>query len=124
MAYEDILKKRVFIADDDPGIVDSLKFMLDEEGYSVITNKSDDYIPEIIELQPDLLLLDIWMSGLDGREMCRTLKKQINTKDIPIIMISANKDTGQFAKDAGADDFIEKPFDMQELLEKVDKYVN
>jgi CheY-like chemotaxis protein len=71
---------------------------------------------------PDLILLDIWMAGIDGREICKHLKNQSLTKYIPIILISANSDTEEIAKQAGADDFICKPFDMDNFLQKVAKY--
>jgi CheY-like chemotaxis protein len=71
---------------------------------------------------PDLLLLDIWMSGMDGKEICKHLKSQEVTKHIPIIMISANKDTQKIAFECGADDFIAKPFQMKNLLQKVAQY--
>jgi CheY-like chemotaxis protein len=78
----------------------------------------------MVERQPDLLLLDIWMSGLDGREICKALKLQDHTKHIPIILVSANRDTEQIAHDAGADDFLNKPFDMDDLLRKVAERVS
>jgi CheY-like chemotaxis protein len=63
------------------------------------------------------------MSGQDGREICKFLKTNDLTKDIPIIMISANRDTEKMAKESGADDFLEKPFQMKDLLEKVVKHI-
>jgi CheY-like chemotaxis protein len=71
---------------------------------------------------PDLLLLDIWMSGQDGRDICKYLKKNPTTKNIPIILVSASRDIMQSAKNAGADDFIAKPFEMETLLDKVRHY--
>ncbi len=71
---------------------------------------------------PDALLLDVWMSGQDGREICKFLKNRSNTKHIPIIMISASKDVAASVKAAGADDFLTKPFEMDELIKKVKKY--
>jgi len=70
-----------------------------------------------------LLLLDIWMAGVDGRDVCKYLKSQQPTKHIPIIMVSANQDTEKIAREAGADDCITKPFDMYKLLERVAQYV-
>jgi DNA-binding response OmpR family regulator len=63
------------------------------------------------------------MSGVDGRDICKQLKSKKQTKNIPIIMISANKDTEKIAKNAGADGFIAKPFEMKELLTTVGRYV-
>ncbi len=70
--------------------------------------------------QPDLLILDIWMSGTNGRDICKKLKKSKITENIPIIMISANPDTPLISKKCGANDYIFKPFDVYALLEKID----
>ena len=112
-------KKRVLVADDDPAILDSLKIMLELEGYHVDTTVDGEVVYKMEKNYPNLLLLDIWMSGQDGRDICRYLKSEPHTKNIPIIMISASRDVMKSAKDAGADDFIEKPFEMEELLHKV-----
>ena len=117
-------KKSIVVADDDPAIVDALQFMLEEEGYSVRTTVDGQTVSVMFEEEPDLLLLDIWMSGQDGRDICKFLKSRETTKDIPIIMISANKDTQEIAKEAGADGFITKPFEMNDLLDKVAKCID
>jgi DNA-binding response OmpR family regulator len=79
---------------------------------------------DLREHLPDLLLLDIWMSGVDGKDICKHLKSAAATKHIPVIMVSAAKDIEQIAKDSGADDFIPKPFQIEDLLAIVAKYVN
>lgn len=112
-------KKKILVADDDPAIVDAIQIMLEDAGYEVSTTVDGETVYKMEKEYPDLLLLDIWMSGQDGRELCKFLKSRDATKEIPIIMISANKDTAKMAKDSGANDFIEKPFDMNELLKKV-----
>jgi DNA-binding response OmpR family regulator len=117
-------RKKILVADDDPGIIDAINFVLSENGYHVTSVLQGEKVIDMFRFKPDLLLLDIWMSGSDGREICKELKHQESTKDVPIIMISANKDTEQMAKIAGADDFVSKPFEIDDLLEKVRKYVN
>ncbi len=116
-------RKKILIADDDAGILDSLTMMLEDAGYDVDTTINGATVQDMREELPDLLLLDIWMSGMDGRDICKHLKSQKLTKRIPIIMISANKDAAQIAKEAGADDFIAKPFQMDDLLAIVAKHV-
>ncbi len=116
------MKKKILIADDDPAICDAVKMMLELEGYEVDTTVNGATIYKMESEFPDLLLLDIWMSGQDGRDICRYLKKESHTKHIPIIMISASKDVKSSAHQAGADDFIAKPFEQEELLEKIAKY--
>ena len=116
-------KKKVMIADDDPGILDALTIMLEDGGYEVETTTNGSTIRDMKEELPDLLLLDIWISGWDGREACKYLKGQELTKHIPIIMISATRDLAESSKNAGADDFLAKPFQMDDLLAKVAQYV-
>ncbi|HEY4327701.1 MAG TPA: response regulator transcription factor [Mucilaginibacter sp.] len=117
------MPKRILIADDDPGILDAIGIMLEFEGYEVkcITNCASLLTME--SNFPDLLLLDIWMSGTDGRDVCKQLKQKTSTNKIPIVMISASKDIQCSALQAGADDFLAKPFEMDDLLEKIEKYI-
>ena len=107
------------IADDDPGILDAVEAMLEFGGYDVSTTSNGATLLEMKEGFPDLLLLDIWMSGTDGRDVCKLLKQDDKTREMPIIMISASTELEKSAKEAGADDFLEKPFDMDELLDKI-----
>lgn len=118
------MTKKILIADDDPAILESIQMILEDAGYDVITTANDETVIKMQKEVPGLLLLDIWMSGQNGQDICRQLKSQKATSHIPIIMISANRDTKQIAKESGADDFLAKPFDMQELLDKVKKYIN
>jgi CheY-like chemotaxis protein len=89
----------------------------------VDTTLDGQTIYKLKKVFPDLLLLDMWMSGEDGREICRYLKKEAETKHIPIIMISAGRDIKEAAKEAGADDFLAKPFEFDDLLKLVKKYI-
>lgn len=107
------------IADDDPGIVDAVEMLLEFEGYEVTSTVDGTTVLDMKEELPDLLLLDIWMSGEDGRDICKKLKEGKLTKDIPVIMISASRDVRDSAIAAGADDFLAKPFEMDELLQKI-----
>lgn len=115
------MKKKILIADDDPAITDALQMMLELEGYKVDITMSGETIYRMDKKYPDVLLLDIWMSGEDDREICKYLKQNPLTQHIPIIMISASKDVEKSAKSAGANDFVAKPFEMEELLKKIKK---
>ena len=115
--------KKVMIADDDPGIVDSLSMMLEFEGYEVTSTLNGASLLDMDNNLPDLLLLDIWMSGIDGRDICKKLKQQPHTSRLPILMISASKDIQSSAFEAGADDFLAKPFEMDELLQKIQQNI-
>lgn len=113
--------KKIMIADDDPGIVDAIEMLLEFEGYQVTTTADGADVLHLKDNLPDLLLLDIWMSGEDGRDICKKMKQLEATKNIPIIMISASRDIKESAMAAGADDFLPKPFEMNELLDKIKK---
>jgi DNA-binding response OmpR family regulator len=114
--------KRVMIADDDPGILDAVGIMLEFEGYEVSTTLNGATLLDIENELPDLVLLDIWMSGVDGRDICRQLKQMEKTSKIPVLMISASKDIEQSALESGADDFLAKPFEMDDLLQKIGRF--
>ncbi len=118
------IKKKVLVADDDTAILEVVTYMLEDAGYDVKTTVDEQTEAMAQQYVPNVILLDIWMSGMDGRKICKSLKTHKSTKHIPIIMISANKDTKKFAKESGADSFLAKPFEMEELLAKVAKYVN
>ncbi|MGI8419327.1 MAG: response regulator [Candidatus Levyibacteriota bacterium] len=115
-------KKKILVADDDTAILDVFTLMLEDAGYEVTSTVDGQTVQKVRNELPDLILLDIWMAGVDGQAICKQLKSLKKTKHIPIIMISANKDTREIAKKAGADDFVAKPFEMQDLLVKVEKY--
>ena len=116
--------KKVLVADDDPAILDVMRMMLEFEGYEVATTLNGATILQMETEMPDLLLLDIWMSGTDGRDICRKLKQSEKTYKIPIVLVSASKDIERSAFEAGANDFIAKPFEMSELLQKIEKNIS
>jgi CheY-like chemotaxis protein len=108
--------KCVLVCEDDEGITDIAQIVLESRGYNVIIqNDSTGVYNRIAEVKPDLILLDLWMPGLSGEEITRQLKADPQTKHIPIIIMSANKDTAQIAREAGAEAFLAKPFDIVAL---------
>lgn len=116
------MSKKILIAEDDEGILDAMKIMLEMEGYEVKTTVDGEALHDMEEELPDLLLLDIWMAGMDGRTICRYLKSQERTKHTPIILMSASREAEKTARDVGADDFLAKPFDFDQLVAMVAKY--
>jgi DNA-binding response OmpR family regulator len=115
--------KKILIADDDSDILDALSLMLADADYDTETILEGLTVQQISDSHADLLLLDIWMSGIDGRDICRELKSREETRKLPVIMISANKNVARLSKEVGADDYLSKPFDMDDLLAKVAKYI-
>lgn len=116
--------KEILLAEDDAAIVESIKMMLEDEGYHVSTTLTGEELSNLDVELPDLLILDIWMAGINGRDVCQRLKSQERTRHLPIIIVSANRDTRQIAQEAGADDFLLKPFDIDDLLDKVEHYTH
>ncbi len=118
------MAKTVLICEDDEGIIDVVTIVLQEKGYNVIPLLSSREVYKMVdEKKPDLILLDLWMPHITGGEIATVLKQKDETKHIPIIIVSANKDTEQIATQSGADSFICKPFDIEELEETVAKYL-
>jgi DNA-binding response OmpR family regulator len=117
-------KKKLLVVDDDEDILEFLKVILEEEGYIVITTDKDDYLEKLHnKTLPDLILLDLLLSGKDGRDIVTYLKMQENTKHIPIIMFSAHPNAQEMARNAGVDDFVAKPFEIGLLLNKIAQYL-
>lgn len=116
--------KKILVIDDDEGILEAFELMLTSLGYEVETStKNGDYLEQKLKSLPDLIILDVLLSGTDGRDICKKLKTQEHTKHIPIIMVSAHPDARDTALEAGAEDFLAKPFDMGDLLKKIEKYI-
>lgn len=112
--------KTALVIDDDPDILDFLHTLLELEGYQVtVTTRGDDLEMLRRESLPDLILLDVFLSGTDGREIVKELKQQEQTRAIPVIMFSARADVEAMARAAGADDFLVKPFNVDTLLTKI-----
>ena len=110
------------VADDDTAILDSISLVLKHEGYDVDTTAQGETVLNMAEI-PDLLLLDIWMSGVDGRDICKQIKQNEATSKVPVLLVSASREIEQSAREAGADDFLAKPFEMKDLIEKVKKNI-
>lgn len=117
-------KKKILVVDDDPGILKTLEFMLEEAGYEVMKNTDGETVENQIKKNiPDLILLDVWMPKINGSKLARQLKNHQATKNIPLILISAVSDSVKVVKDSGADDFLAKPFNMYDLLFLIKKYL-
>lgn len=110
-------KKKILIIDDEPSIVEVLVMMLSDAGYEVEGISSGHTFEMIKRAKPDLVLLDVWMSGIDGRKICLSIKEDNSMKDVAVYLVSASKDIERYAKEARADGFIEKPFEMQRILD-------
>ena len=110
---------KILVADDDPTIEEAISLVLKDEGYTVKKTPENKIVPVAEKEAPALLVLDIYMSGVDGREVCKEVKERKSTRNIPVLLISAGYDIETSARKSGADDFLAKPFDMEQLVSKV-----
>jgi Response regulators consisting of a CheY-like receiver domain and a winged-helix DNA-binding domain len=111
---------RILVVDDDQSILDAMEIALNLEGYEVeTTTRGEETFSKIESFKPGLILMDVYLSGMDGREICKQIKDKEETKNIPVIIFSANRSMKEVFEESGANDFIGKPFNMDELYEKV-----
>jgi len=111
--------RRILAVDDDKDILEVLQYILEESGYEVDVLADGRYLFDRIKANaPDLILLDIMLGGLDGRELCKNVKTGRETQNIPVILTSASHDVARqyLGQSYGPDDFIAKPFDIDVLL--------
>lgn len=113
--------KKILVVDDDPAILEVIKIILEDSDYHVMISENGDIFNLVEEYDPDLILLDVLLSGEDGREIAKNLKNGNKTKNIPIVMISAHPSAAAAVVQTGANDFISKPFDIDYFLEVVER---
>ena len=117
-------KGKILVVDDEIYIVHILDFSLGMEGYEVVTAlDGEQALERVASEKPDLIVLDIMMPKLDGYEVCRAVKSNPATKNVPVILLSAkgrNVDQ-KMGFDVGADDYITKPFSPRKLVERINQ---
>ncbi|MFD2870977.1 PleD family two-component system response regulator [Mucilaginibacter ximonensis] len=115
--------QRILAIDDDKDILEILQLILEYKGYEVETLADGRHLFETIkQYHPDLIILDIMLGNFDGRKLCSELKSHRDTRDIPVILLSASHTVhGNFHKNGNPDDFIAKPFDIDILLNSVER---
>lgn len=116
---------KIFIVDDNPDVLQLMQMLLSSRGYEVeVTPRGEEVIQIVETFKPHLIFLDVHLSGMDGRDICKQLKTTEGLKDIPVILFSANILKGASITESLADEFIAKPFDIHELLVKVNKLLD
>lgn len=112
---------KLLIADDNEDLLELMQLFLEEKGFEVKTvSTKRKLLSEIKNYTPDLILLDVFLNGEDGREICKQLRENIKTKKVSILIISANPYAIKEYKSYGADGFVEKPFELEDLVEKIE----
>ncbi len=117
------MKKKILVVDDSAAILDVVTLALEMADCEVSTGLTGDCFQQMEHNLPDLILLDVLLSGEDGGEICRRLKSDEQTRHIPVILISAHVGLVETAEECGADGLLVKPFRLSELREMVNKYL-
>jgi DNA-binding response OmpR family regulator len=116
------VSKRVLIADDEPNIVAAIEFLLEQDGYEVLTAQNGEQALRLIEARvPDLVLLDVMMPQKSGYEVCQRVRERLDWRHIKIVMLSAKGRDAEVSKglSMGADLYVTKPFSTRELMTKI-----
>jgi CheY-like chemotaxis protein len=117
-------KKKILIFDDDTTILEVITIIFEENGFQVeISETSHDILERVAQYRPDVILMDNWIPRIGGVEATRLLKSHEEFKNIPVIYVTANNDIVALAREAQADDYVAKPFNLDDLEEKVAKYI-
>lgn len=117
--------KKVFIFDDNKEILELCTFLLEDLGCEVRTSPTTNEVEQqIMDFQPDLIFMDNWLPDVSGVQATRLLKANEQLKHIPIIYFTANHNIHELAEEAGADDFLSKPFDIAGFEKIVHKYID
>ncbi len=116
--------KKILVLDDDLDILIVVQLLFKVKGFNVMAISHWEEIYEKIEtFQPDLILLDVLLSGNDGRDICKVLKKKPDTKNIPVILFSANPAVEKTASECLANDFVHKPFEVNDLMKTINRHL-
>lgn len=117
-------KRKILVAEDDKAIVEVVKIILESEGYEVLFADQGVSIHQTVkDHNPDIIFMDIWLFGENGGEIAKQIKAKDHSKHIPLIMMSANNETEKITKETGADGFLLKPFNIEDLIGTVKKHV-
>jgi DNA-binding response OmpR family regulator len=117
-------KHKILVVDDDQDILSVMTISLKDKGYDVEgTLNGKEIINRVSIFKPDLIFMDIVLSDTNGKEICKKLKQTKKTSSIPIILISAHKQVKEIIRECGANGFINKPFDNEDLLYGIDNFL-
>lgn len=119
-----VKNKKVFVFDDNTDILELCTLILQDAGYDIKTSStSNNIIDQVMAYTPDIIFMDNWLPDVGGIDATRELKAHSVLKNIPVIYFSANNDVKSLADQAGADGYLSKPFDIEELEDMISKYL-
>jgi len=113
--------KKILVVEDDPDISEMITYVLQEEGYEVVLSEDGEACQHLLEILPDLILMDIRLkeAGANGDIICGRIKSSSETRFFRVVLLSAEFDLPALSKACGADGFISKPFNLGEFTETV-----
>lgn len=119
------MKKQILIFDDDIDILSILSYVLEEKGWEIHTRTDCENIIAVVkEINPDVILMDNWIPKTGGVASTQTLKHHDDTKHIPVVFFTANNAVEDLSHEAGADTFIAKPFNLDDLEEVIEQFLD
>jgi DNA-binding response OmpR family regulator len=118
------MKKKVWVVEDDPDIGEVISFLLNDEGYEVsLFPNASSFKQQLANADADMMVMDVMLPDGNGIELCHDVKTSGSLKHVPVLMMSANKGLSDLNGYYRADDFIAKPFDIDEFMRKVKRLV-
>lgn len=118
------MSHKILILDDDSDILFFCTYVFENMGFAVSSSTHcNDIISQVKSANPDMVLIDNWIPDIGGVKATQQLKASAELKNIPVILFSANSNLPELAAEAGADDYLKKPFDLDELEDLALKYV-
>lgn len=119
------MAKRILVIDDDQDILSILDIIFVEEGYETILYQSGTTVEHVKILHPDLILLDVRITGFPktGAQICAEIKNERELESIPVLLVSAEINVPELAESCGANGYVNKPFDIENLLAKVKEFI-
>ena len=119
------MAKRILVIDDDEDILSIMDILFADEGYDVILQNTGTTADQVKLIGPDLILLDVRIAGFykSGDEICAEIKRELELNAIPVLLVSAESDIHQRAISCGANGYLNKPFDINRLVEKVKEFI-
>jgi len=120
-----MIMKKILVVDDDVDILTLVQTLLSIHDFNVeAILRWEDIDNRISTFRPDLVLLDVSLSGADGREICKKIKQAKETENLPVILFSANSEMGHYVQECRAETFIAKPFELGNFLQTIRTYLN
>lgn len=117
------MKKKILVIEDEPVIAEMISIILEEEGFSVVSLADTGRArKKLHDKEVSMAMLDINLKGETGKSLCKYIKSHKELQHIPVILVSANTDIQTIKEECGADDFIRKPFDLDQFVKKVQSH--